>query len=98
VGQTYRRRKRLLYLNEAKIQSVYTIDLNKTAVFAIPLFYPILMGRRAGIVSLASSSNVTWLVHLDGDELLAQSIAEQVTRWWELLLRRRLVLPTVLNR
>jgi 3',5'-cyclic AMP phosphodiesterase CpdA len=98
VGQSYRRRKPVLYLSELQTDTSAYTDTTKTGVFAVPLFYPILKGRRAGIVSLASSSNVTWLAQLQDNEALVQSVAEQLTRWWELLLRKRLTLPAVLKR
>lgn len=98
VGQAYRRRKRVLYVADSGSEAQPYTDTPRTAVLAVPLFYPILKGRRAAIVSLASTSNVTWLAHLQGDEALAHAIAEQITSWWTLFLKNELGLPHVLER
>jgi hypothetical protein len=60
---------------------------NRTAVVAVPLFYPILDGCKVAVVSLASRSSTTWLAKLAGNAELADWTKNEVFQWWTDFLR-----------
>jgi 3',5'-cyclic AMP phosphodiesterase CpdA len=84
VGQAYRRHQLVAYV--AAVQSSESVFVapgsNRTAVVAVPLFYPILDGRRAAIVSLASRSPGTWLAAVHGNAELVRWTTNRVWLWW----------------
>jgi 3',5'-cyclic AMP phosphodiesterase CpdA len=93
VGQAYRRRDTVLYIQVpgVEIGTEYYEPVPEesgrprephTVIFAVPLFYPVARGRRVGVLSIASRSNVTSLLQLENDEAAVCALLEHVTAWY----------------
>ncbi|MCU1347561.1 MAG: hypothetical protein JWO56_591, partial [Acidobacteria bacterium] len=91
VGQAYRRRQALLSTSG---NAVYEEGQPRhSAIFALPLFYPVVNGKRIAVISLSSKSNLTPLLRLPDDPALAEALRELLRKWSKIQLSHALGLP-----
>ncbi len=79
VGQAFLRSEPVLYI--ASESPLFVEEAARTAVWAQPVYYPA-PGRRVGVLSLASTSNLTPLLRLSNDSTLQELITLKVRLWW----------------
>jgi len=92
VGQAFRRREEVLYINvggggsEAANYYEAVPGLEglppHTVIFAIPLFYPVQKGRKVAAVALASRSSTSVLLRLGNDRAALRALMDEIVKWY----------------
>jgi hypothetical protein len=103
IGQAYRRREAVTFIHVPGITSTDSIYYepapereDHTAVFCLPMFYPVRRGRRICVVSVASRSNTTGLLKLQSDQAAKLALIEEVIVWYGTSLVTALGIPHLL--